>query len=122
MKVYMTKTFKRWADHNQIKNKRLFHCLDEIESGNVDANLGANLYKQRIALQGQGKSGGHRVILALKIHDKAFFLYGFSKNAQENLTTKELKAYKLIAKKFLAMDEADIQSYINNKVLSEVKK
>lgn len=120
MNAYMTKTFKKWADHNKIKNKSLHKCLEEIENGNSDASLGANLYKHRIALQGQGKSGSHRVILALKIHDKAFFLYGFSKSSQDNLTTKELKAYKIIAKKFLAMDEVEIQHYINCKVLIEV--
>jgi len=120
MNAYMTKTFKKWAEHNKIKNKSLRRCLDEIENGSADANLGANLYKQRVALQGQGKSGSHRVILAVKIRDKAFFLYGFSKSAQDNLSTKELKAYKLIAKKFLTMNEVEIQHHINSKVLSEV--
>lgn len=120
MKAYSTKTFKRWADGNKISLKSLTQCLDEIEQGNIDANLGASLYKQRIPIEGKGKSGGHRVILALKIKDKAFFLYGFQKNEQENLTPKELKAYKLIAKQFLSFTEDEIENYIKDKVLFEL--
>ena len=120
MKAYTTKTFKRWADQNKIKRQQLIDCLTEIEQGNIDANLGSSLIKQRVPLEGKGKSGGYRVILALRIKDKAFFLYGFQKNAQENLTPKELKAYKLIAKKFLAFSDDEISIHIKNKVLFEL--
>ena len=120
MKAYSTKTFKRWAEGNKLSIKSLTQCLKEIENGNIDANLGANLFKQRIPIQGKGKSGGHRVILALKLKDKAFFLYGFQKNQQDNLTPKELKAYKIIAKKFLDFSDIEIEAYIKNKVLFEI--
>lgn len=50
---------------------RKLHCSDEmmaaacaeIAAGLTDADLGSNLYKKRIPIEGRGKSGGLRTII-----------------------------------------------------------
>jgi hypothetical protein len=73
-----------------------------------------------VALGGRGKSGGVRTLLAFKINDKAFFLYGFAKNQQSNITDKELKALKLLATKLLAYDNRQLAIAIAKQELYEV--
>jgi hypothetical protein len=62
-----------------------------MSQGLVEANLGGHVVKKRVALDGRGKSAGVRTLLAFKLNDIAFFLYGFAKNQQSNITDKELK-------------------------------
>ena len=94
MKVYKLDTFCKFARKEHISDSDLLHALNAILQGNADANLGSFLYKQRVARQGKGTSSGYRVILCLRLEDKAFFLYGFSKTERSNINAKELQALK----------------------------
>jgi hypothetical protein len=49
----------------------------------------------------QLKCSGARTLLAFKVGDKAFFLFGLAKNQQDNISSKELKALKGMAKHVL---------------------
>lgn len=66
-----------------------------MECGLVDADLGGHIFKKRVALEGRGKRGSVRTLLAYKVADKAFFVYGFAKNTRANISDRELKALKL---------------------------
>jgi hypothetical protein len=70
---------------------------------------------------GRGKSGGVRTLLAFKLNDKAFFMYGFAKNQQSNISDKELKALKLLAAKLLAYDSSQLAIAIAAQELYEVR-
>ena len=120
MRAFKTRLFEKWAEKQKVINHDLTNCLGEIANGKFDADLGGGLYKQRIALQGGGKSGGARVILALQIRSKAFFLYGFKKGDQGNLSTKEKKAYKIIAKTVLSYSDDELLAKILNGSLIEI--
>jgi hypothetical protein len=63
----------------------------------VDADLGGHVYKKRVSLAGRGKRGGARTLIAFRIGEKAFFLYGFAKNVRSNISDKDLKALRLLA-------------------------
>lgn len=65
-----------------------------MEAGLIDAELGGNLFKKRIAKSGMGKSGGYRTIVAMKQTKCWFYLVGFSKNESDNIDKKELLALK----------------------------
>jgi hypothetical protein len=71
-------------------------------TGLVEANYGGNVYKKRIARKGEGKSGGYRTILFFKSGDKTFFMYGFAKSQQGNISEKEKRYYKGAAKEYFA--------------------
>ena len=96
-------------------------AVAEISRGLVDANLGGHVVKKRVALGGRGKSGGVRTLLAFKLNDKAFFLYGFAKNQQSNINDKELKALKLLAAKLLAYDSRELAIAITAQELYEIR-
>ena len=96
-------------------------AVKEIEDGIIDANLGGNLYKKRVASKAQGKSKSFRVILAFRAGDKMFFIHGFKKNAKSNISTEELSALKIYGETLLGLDEKIISKMIDSKLLHEVK-
>lgn len=94
--------------------------MAEIDQGLIDARLGGQIVKKRIGSDGRGKSGGMRTIVALKIEDKAFFIYGFAKNQRENIDEKELKALKLLAAHLLNYDQKALDRALKAQELVEV--
>jgi len=63
----------------------LSEALSNVERGLVDADLGGGVFRQRIARQGGGKSGGFRALILLKLGERAFFVHGFAKNERDNI-------------------------------------
>jgi hypothetical protein len=92
-----------------------------MNSGLVDAMLGGNVYKKRVAKPGQGKSGSYRTILAFKLKDKAFFMYGFSKNQRANISSKELVVLKRLASELLGYSELQLNKAVEKGELIEVE-
>ena len=82
----------------------LLEAAKAVASGQWDADLGGGVFKQRIAREGAGKSGGFRTIVLFKVGGHSFFVYGFAKNERANITPKELKALKKLATTFLSLD------------------
>jgi hypothetical protein len=120
MQIYQTKWFARWATKEGLSKHALIDAVFEMEQGLIDAHLGSNVVKKRIGVEGRGKSGGVRTILAFKINHKAFFLYGFAKNQRDNIDEKELRALKTMALHFLAYDNKAIEKAIKAQELIEV--
>ena len=78
------------------------------------------MVKKRVALAGRGKSGGVRTLLAYKVGNKAFFVYGFAKNSRANVSTDELKALKRLAKELLSYSDKALIEAIKHGALIEV--
>ena len=66
------------------------------------------MVKKRIALPGQGKRGGARTIVANKLAERWFFLYGFGKNERANIDQDELKVFREMAKELLGFDDRQL--------------
>ena len=94
--------------------------LDEMKYGLIDADLGSGLYKKRIAVSNRGKSDGVRVVLAYKVENKAFFIYGFAKNQRDNITILELKQMKMYAKLLLSFDDEQLKKLLQCSEFIEV--
>jgi len=97
MQIYKNKAFNKWAGKENISDDALRAAACEMDCGLVDADLGGHVFKKRVAVGGRGKSGGVRTLLAYKIEGKAFFIYGFAKNARANIKDDELKGLKAYA-------------------------
>lgn len=80
MRIFKTKWFARFARKERVGDARLREAIDRAEKGGIDAALGGNLIKQRVARDGGGKSGGFRTIIAFRAKERSIFLYGFAKN------------------------------------------
>jgi hypothetical protein len=56
-----------------LTDQTLYRAVAEMAEGLVDADLGGNVVKKRVALPGQGKRGGARTIVATNWGDRWFF-------------------------------------------------
>jgi len=104
MSVYKTKAFSKFARKADLASAELLQAAEAVASGQWDADLGGGVFKQRIAREGGGKSGGFRTIILFKVGGHSFFVHGFAKNEKANITPNELKALKKLAATFLGFD------------------
>jgi hypothetical protein len=120
MQIFKTKWFQRWAAREALTDSALLVAVEEIGQGLIDADLGGHVVKKRIGTRGRGKSGSVRTLLAFQLDDKAFFIYGFSKNERSNVSQKELKALKLLATELLGYTNVALEKALKAGELIEV--
>lgn len=121
MDIFKNKAFHNWAEDYGIIDELLIKAVKEMNAGAFEANLGGNVYKKRISLGNKGKSGGARTILALKMDDKAFFIYAFAKNVQDSISDKELQALKKLAKIYLNFSSEELDKSVREGKLFKVE-
>jgi hypothetical protein len=109
MRVFKNRWFARFARKEAISDESLCEAVKQIEAGNYDADLGAGVFKQRVARPGEGQSGGYRVILCFKLEERAFFIYGFAKSSRASTAQDETKEFKKLAKILFAMTDAQLE-------------
>ena len=110
----------RFARKEGISNQSLLAAVTRAESGSIDADLGAGIIKQRIARRGAGKSGGYRSLVIYRKGDKAFFVYGFPKNVQDNIRDDEQEQFKRAAKLTLALTDEQLRLLIERGQFEEI--
>lgn len=120
MKIFKLKPFHRWAKSVKMTEGQLIQAVDEIASGLNDGELGNGLYKKRIARTGGGKRGGHRTIVAFR-HDRAIYLFGYSKNDREDIDSDQLQQMRALTKQFLDLSEKQIKQMLSSGSLMEVR-
>lgn len=86
----------------------------------MDADLGGHVLKKRVPLVGRGKRGGLRTLLVYKAMDRAFFVYGFAKNAKANIKEDELKGLKMYAGVLLNFNSKALARALETGALVEV--
>ena len=96
--------------------------MERAEQGQIDADLGGGVIKQRIARPGGGKSKGYRSIVLYRKEDKAFFVFGFPKSELGNIREDEEIQFKKMAKQVLALTDEHLQRLIENGQFEEVVK
>ena len=119
--VFKTKWLARFARRERITDESLREAIDRAERGIIDADLGGGLIKQRVAREGQGRSGGYRMLVAYQARGRAVFLYGFAKNEQENIGSDELTSLREIAAAWLDANADRIAGAIEARELQEVE-
>ncbi len=121
MRVFKTKPFARFADHEGIVDEQLCSILRQAKAGLIDADLGGGVIKLRLAREGQGKSGGFRIIVLFRRESRAIFVHGFAKSDRDNIERDELKAFRRLADQMLALDDAAIAAAIGNGTIMEIE-
>ncbi|WP_284946131.1 type II toxin-antitoxin system RelE/ParE family toxin [Acidisoma cladoniae] len=120
MRVFLTKGVVKFTRQERISAGSLREAVDRANRGLVDADLGGSLIKQRVARPGQGRSGGFRMIVAIRTATRAVILYGFAKSDRENIEHDDLGALQTIGLNWLAADERSISQAINDGTLKEI--
>lgn len=121
MRVFKNKSFARFASKEGISDEKLCEAIHRAENGQIDADLGGGVIKQRLSRPNEGKSGGYRAIILYKQGDKAFFVYGFAKNNEANITKEEEKAFKKAATIMLGLSDEILKQQIEAGSLTEIK-
>lgn len=103
MRIYKNAWFARFSRREKIADHALRDAVRRIEEGQIDADLGGGVLKQRIARTGGGKSGGYRTIVLFRKGGRAVFVYGFAKSGRANINQDELAEFKKAAKLILAL-------------------
>jgi hypothetical protein len=121
MSIYKTKEFSRFARKAALRDDELIAAAAAVASGRWDADLGGGVFKQRIAREGAGKSGGFRTIILFKVGGHHFLVHGFAKNEKANVTPKELKALKALAKVLHGLDGEALRKASEAGEITEVR-
>ena len=121
MRVFKTRAFNRWAEKAGVSDTALLKAVADIERGLVDVDLGRNLFKQRVALPGRGKSGSTRTLLATRFAGTLYFLFGFEKKDRDNITQRELGIYQSLASALVVLDDNQIDAALKASEIMEVK-
>ena len=120
LKVFKNAWFGRFARKERISADALWDAVERAEKGQIDANLGGGVIKQRIARPGEGKSKGYRSIVLFRKGEKSFFVYGFPKSELGNIREDEAEQFKKMAKHVLALTDAQLSELIANGQFEEV--
>ena len=112
MKIFKTKQFSKIAKKMHVTDQSLYLTIMEMIEGKIDAHLGGFLYKKRVPLEGRGKRGGARTIIAANLQDKWIFLYGYPKNKKDNLDDTELRIYRSLAERLVIQDIESLSTFL----------
>ena len=121
MRIFTTRAFSRLDVASELGDSDLIAAVAEINDGLWDANLGGQVFKKRVALAGRGKSSGTRTFIAFKGNDRAFFMYGFSKNQRSNITIKEKQVLKLMARELLGYSDKQLRQALKHGALIKIE-
>ncbi|MGD9657695.1 MAG: type II toxin-antitoxin system RelE/ParE family toxin [Methylocystis sp.] len=121
MRIFKTKGFARFARKEKVGDARLREAISRAEKGGIDAALGGNLIKQRVARDGGGKSGGFRTVIAYHVGERSIFLYGFAKSERDNIGAEDLEILKKLAGQLVRLSTAEIERAIEEGELIEVE-
>ena len=119
-RVLKTRTFARWARKAGLPDVTLCEAVTEMAAGLVDADLGGNVYKKRVAVPGRGKRSGGRVLIGTNLGDRWFFLFGFAKNERATIDDRELAALQKVAAALLLLGAQLLERALEAGELTEI--
>lgn len=122
MKVFKNAWFGRFARKEEISAAALWDAVQRAEKGQIDADLGGGVIKQRIARPGKSKSKGYRSIILFRKGKLSFFVYGFSKSELGNIREDEEAQFKKMAKYVLSLTDVQLSELVANGQFEEVIK
>ena len=73
-----------------------------------------------MSLPGRGKRAGARVLIATRMQEHCFFLYGFAKNERGTIDDRELTGLQMTAEALLEMNLVELGRALQAGELSEI--
>lgn len=119
-RIFKTRHFARWSRKAMLTDAALCRAVDEMLTGLIDADLGGNVLKKRVAMPGRGKSAGARTLIATRKADRWFFVFGFEKNERANVSPTELEALQEQARALLALSGLQLDVAVEQGALQEI--
>jgi hypothetical protein len=120
VRIFETRAFARFARREGIDDAALGSAIDRAERGQIDADLGGGVIKQRVPRPGAGRSGGFRTVIAYRTREISVFLYGFAKNERENISSAQLKDLRKAARVYFSFSRKDLETAVVGGTLMEI--
>lgn len=120
MKVFKNAWFARFARREKIAADTLWDAIERAQRGQIDADLGGGVIKQRIARPGEGKSKGYRSIVLFRKGERSFFVYGFPKSVLGNISEDEQAQFRKMARHVLFLTDAQLSELLADGKFEEV--
>jgi len=120
VRIFKIKALAKFTRQHSVGDDSLVDAVKRALRGLVDADLGGQIIKQRVARPGQGKRGGFRMLIGIR-SDRAIFLFAFAKNERENIDRAELMTLREIVASFLNADDKTIARAVTEGTLIEVQ-
>lgn len=121
MRVFKNGWFQKFARKEKISDAMLCEAIARAERGQIDADLGSGLIKQRVARLGAGKSGGFRTLVFFRTQKRAVFAFGFAKSDMANLDNADEAYLKKAAKLVLGFTDEQMDAEVVAGCMLEVK-
>lgn len=119
-RVFKTRHFARWMRKTTLTDTALCQAVREMVDGLIDADLGGDVVKKRMALPGRGKRGGARTLVATRKARCWFFVFGFEKNERANVSAAELEALQALAAELLALSTKQLNAAVEDGAFQEI--
>jgi hypothetical protein len=120
VRIFKSKRFAKFARKERISDATLHDAVNDAEQGQIDADYGGGVIKQRIARPNEGKSGGYRSIILFRRGERSFFVYGFAKNAQANIDETDERNFKELARRLFDASDEELKKLIERNEFVEV--
>lgn len=120
MQILATRHLLKKFTKFRIPEERIIEAAQRARDGHASADLGGGLFKERIAREGQGRSGGYRTLCCLREDGVAIFFSVFAKKDKANLDKQELQEARRVAAEFRALSEDDLWAALAAGALAEI--
>jgi hypothetical protein len=120
VRILKTAWFVRFAHGENISDDLLREAVRKAERGQIDAQLGGGVIKQRMPKPGQGRSGGFRAIILFRPGGRAVCAYGYAKSHRAGLRPDEVAQFKRMAIQVLALTDMQLTTLIARGEFEEV--
>lgn len=113
MRVFKTKIFAGAAKKAAITDADLCEAVQEVMKGQA-VDLGGGVWKKRL------NENRHRSIILAKGSGYWVYQFLFAKSDQDNISKKELSAFKDLAKAYEGLNHEQIQLLLKRKDFVEI--
>ena len=119
-RVFKTRHFQRWMRKTELTDQLLCQAVQQMSEGLIDADLGGDLIKKRIAVGGRGKSRGIRTLVATKKASKWFFVFGFAKNETANISEIAIDSLRSLGARLLNLSTEQLKRFCEDGSIMEI--
>lgn len=112
-RVFKTRDFNGRAAKSGISDAQLCRALQEVRKGQAD-DLGGGVWKKRL------NENRHRSIILAKGSHYWVYQFLFAKQNQDNITQKELVAFRKLAKIYEGLNPEQVQRLVDGREFMEI--
>ena len=120
-RIFVTRAFARQNKKIGLTDAALCKAVSEIAAGLNNGNLGNGIFKKRIALDGRGKRGSVRTLIATRVGSYWFYLFAYKKNDRADISPQEHEALMDLADDLYALDASGLAKALGAGAIMEVE-